>query len=123
MEEVYNRFHDRVEFFMVYVQEAHASDRWQVESNVLDNVLIKEHQTYEEREGAASACSLDLHMSIPVVVEEMDNGVDEAYAAAPDRLYFVGTDGRIGYKGGAGPWFFDVDDWEQAIGTYLERQT
>ena len=122
MEEVYNRFRERVAFFVVYVQEAHASDRWQVDSNVVDNVLIKEHLSYEEREDAASACSLDLHMSLPVLVEEMDNAVDEAYSAAPDRLYFVGADGRVAYKGGAGPWFFDVDAWEQAIEAYFEGE-
>jgi hypothetical protein len=34
MEEIYERFRDRVEFFVVYVQEAHPTDGWQTESNI-----------------------------------------------------------------------------------------
>jgi hypothetical protein len=63
----------------------------------------------------ATTCSLDLHLSMPVLVEEMDNAIDEAYGAAPERLYLIGTDGRVAYHGGAGPHLFDLEAWEQAI--------
>ena len=115
MEEIYERYKEHVEFFVIYVQEAHPTDGWQVESNVENNVLFRQHQSYEEREEVASTCSLDLRMSIPILVEEMDNGVDEAYGAAPERLYLIGADGRVAYHGGAGPHFFDLDEWEAAI--------
>ena len=120
MEEIYSQYRDRVEFFVIYVQEAHPTDGWQTDSNVAEGVLFRQHQSYEEREGVAQACSLDLHMSIPVLVEEMNNGTDEAYGAAPERLYVVGADGKVAYKGGAGPHFFDLDEWEQAIEACLK---
>jgi hypothetical protein len=115
MEEIYSRYRDRMEFFVIYVQEAHPTDGWQTDSNVAEGVLFRQHQSYQEREEVAQTCSLDLHMAIPVLVEEMDNGTDEAYGAAPERLYLIGTDGKVAYKGGAGPHFFDLDEWEQAI--------
>ena len=115
LEEIYERYKEHVEFFVIYVQEAHPTDGWQVESNVEDNVLFRQHQSYEEREEVANTCNLDLRMSIPILVEEMDNGVDEAYGAAPERLYLIGADGRVAYHGGAGPHFFDPDEWEVAI--------
>ena len=115
LEEIYERYKEHVEFFVIYVQEAHPTDGWQVESNVENNVLFRQHQSYEEREEVASTCSLDLGMSIPILVEEMDNGVDEAYGAAPERFYLIGVDGRVAYHGGAGPHFFDPDEWEAAI--------
>ena len=59
-------------------------------------------------------------MSIPILVEEINNGTDEAYGAAPERLYLIGTDGKVAYKGGAGPHFFDPDEWEQAIEACLK---
>src|SRR6266705_3209630 len=102
-------------FFVVYVQEAHPTDGWQTDSNVAEGILFRQHQSYEEREAIATTCSLDLHLSMPVLVEEMDNAIDEAYGAAPERLYLVGADGRVAYHGGAGPHFFDFDTWEQAI--------
>jgi hypothetical protein len=86
---------------VVYVQEAHPTDGWQVESNVAEEVLFRQHQRYTEREAVATTCSLDLHLSIPVLVEEMNNAIDEAYGAAPERLYLIGVDGCVAYITGA----------------------
>ena len=63
---------------------------------------------------AATFCSVR-HIEIPTLIEEMDNGVDDAYGAAPTRLYLVGADGKVAYHGGAGPHFFDVEEWGEAI--------
>ena len=120
MQEIYRQYRDHVAFFVVYVQEAHPTDGWQVESNIADGVLLRQHQSYEERETVATTCSLDLHLSIPVLVEEMNNAIDEAYGAAPERLYLIGADGRVAYKGGAGPHFFDLETWEQAIAACVQ---
>ena len=115
MTRIYQRFRDRVEFFVVYVQEAHPTDGWQTDSNLADGVLFRQHQSYSEREEVAQTCSLDLHIGLPIIVEEMDNAIDEAYGAAPERLYLVGIDGKVAYQGGAGPHFFNLDEWERAI--------
>lgn len=115
MTELYRRFSDEVEFFVVYVQEAHPTDGWQTDSNIEEGVLFRQHRSYAERESAAQSCSIDLHIGLPVIVEEMDNAIDEAYGAAPERLYLVDVDGRVAYHGGAGPHFFDLGEWEQAI--------
>ena len=120
MEEIYSQYRDRMEFFVIYVQEAHPTDGWQTDSNVAEGVLFRQHQSYEEREEVAQTCSLDLHMAMPVLIEEMNNGTDEAYGAAPERLYVIGSDGNVFYKGGAGPHFFDLDEWEQAIEACLK---
>ena len=115
MEDLYRRYRDYVAFFVVYVQEAHPTDGWQTDSNVAEGILFRQHQSYEEREAVATTCSLDLRLPLPVLVEEMDNAIDEAYGAAPERLYLIGVDGRVAYQGGAGPHFFDLAAWEQAI--------
>jgi Iodothyronine deiodinase len=120
MEAMYQRFRHQVAFFVVYVQEAHPTDGWQVDSNVQEGILYRQHQTFDEREAVAHACSLDLHLPLPILVEELDNVIDEAYGAAPERLYVVGADGRVAYQGGAGPHFFDLDEWEQAIQTCVK---
>ena len=115
MERLYSRFKDRIEFFVVYVQEAHPTDGWQVESNIKDDVFYRQHQSLDEREEAAQSCTIGLHISIPTLVEEMDNAIDESYGAAPERLYLIGKDGRVAYHGGAGPHFFDLDELDEAI--------
>ena len=123
MEDLYRRYRDYVAFFVVYVQEAHPTDGWQTDSNVAEGILFRQPQSYAEREAVATTCSLDLHLPLPVLVEEMDNAIDEAYGAAPERLYLIGADGRVAYHGGAGPYFFDLDTWVQAIATSVQAVT
>ena len=115
MEQLYSQYKDRVEFFVVYVQEAHPTDGWQVESNIDENILFRQHRNYEEREEAAQSCAIGLQISLPTLVEEMDNAIDEAYGAAPERLYLIGKGGRVVYHGGAGPHFFDLDELDEAL--------
>ncbi len=115
MNGIFRRYRDRVEFFVVYVQEAHPTDGWQTDSNIEEGVLFRQHRSYQEREDVAQSCSIDLNIGLPVLIEEMDNAIDEAYGAAPERLYLIAADGRVAYHGGAGPHFFDLDEWEAAI--------
>ena len=115
MTRIYQRFREEVEFYVVYVQEAHPTDGWQTDSNIEEGVLYRQHRSYSERESAAQSCSIDLHIGLPVIIEEMDNTIDETYGAAPERLYLVDVDGKVAYHGGAGPHFFDPDEWEEAI--------
>ena len=45
----------------------------------------------------------------------MDNVINEAYGAAPERLYLIGKDGNVFYHGGAGPHFFGLEELEETI--------
>ena len=78
-------------------------------------MLFRQHQSHDERESVAQSCSIDLQIGLPIITDEMNNAIDEAYGAAPERLYLVDINGNVAYHGGAGPHFFDLDEWEQAI--------
>ena len=47
MERLYSQYKDRMEFFVVYVQEANPTDGWQVDSNVQEEVYYRQHQSYD----------------------------------------------------------------------------
>jgi hypothetical protein len=51
-----------------------------------------------------------MKLTIPIVVDKEDNRVNEAYAGWPERLYVVGLDGKIAYKGGPGPGGFKLGE-------------
>ncbi len=38
------------------------------------------------------------------------------YAAWPERFYVIDTNGRIVYKGGMGPFYFDPDEIDEVLG-------
>ncbi len=119
MNRIYRAHRERVDFYVVYIKEIHPTDGWQVPTNERDGVLHRQHQSMEERVEVGQTCMLKLSLELPALVDEMDDAVAKAYAAMPERLYVIGTDGRIAYKGGMGPMSFDPDEWERAIARTL----
>jgi hypothetical protein len=116
---MHRKFGDRVEFFVVYIREAHPTDEWQVESNENEGVLFAQPKSLDERVEVAHACALRLELSIPTLIDNMENSTDQKYFALPDRLYLVGSDGRIVYRGAPGPFGFIATELESAIENYL----
>lgn len=88
---------------MVYICEAHPVDGWQITGNVEEGVECASPATDAERLELASTCALNLRIGLPVVIDPIDDPVAAAYGALPDRLYLIGTDGRIAYQGDEGP--------------------
>jgi hypothetical protein len=106
---MYQRYQDRASVVFVYIAEAHTTDGWQMQSNLDDDVLLANHRTLEERFAAARQGVARLGLTMHVLVDEMDDAVSEAFAAWPERIYVVGSDRRLAYVGGPGPFEFDPD--------------
>jgi type I thyroxine 5'-deiodinase len=115
LNELYRGYNDRVAFYVVYIQEAHPTDAWQLQSNIKDNVLVATTRTDAERLAVAGSCVKNLGIEFPALVDGSDDAVEVAYTGWPDRLYAVGTDGRIAYKSGPGPFGFDTDELGAAL--------
>ena len=75
----------------------------------------------DDRIEVGQTCMVKMALEMPALVDEMDDAVATAYGAMPERLYVIGTDGRIAYKGGMGPMFFRPVEWEQALEGYLDK--
>ena len=106
---------DDVEFFVVYIREAHAIDSFLPKGGGEDPVL-EDPTTLDERRAVARQCMTRLALEpIPALVDTLDDAVNRAYDAWPDRLYLIGRDGRVAYQGGPGPDGFDPDELEAAI--------
>jgi Iodothyronine deiodinase len=106
---MYRTYRDRASVVFVYIAEAHTTDGWQMESNLEEDVLVANHVTIEDRFAAARAGVERLGLTMPVLVDAMDDAVSNAFAAWPERIYVVDGDARIAYTGGPGPFEFDPD--------------
>lgn len=83
-------------------------------------MLFPEPTTLEERGALAGTCSLRLDLSIPTLIDDMANSTDLKYYALPDRLYLVGRDGKVVFRGAPGPFGFIAAELEAAIERHLE---
>ncbi len=127
---VYKKFREDVQFLMIYVREAHPTDKWWLAETKLMRLIAttsnnyasydtKEPKSIKERRLAATACREKLLEDMPVYIDNMDNQVDLAYVAWPTRVYFLGIDGKIQYDSGLGPYGVSPDELEQELSSYL----
>ena len=116
---MYRQYRDRASTVFVYIAEAHATDGWQMQSNLDDDVLLANHTTIEERFAAAREGVARLGLTMPVLVDAMDDAVSNAFAAWPERIYVVDVDGRIAFVGGPGPFEFDPEAAAAALDELL----
>ena len=123
LEELHDRYADRVAFFVVYIREAHPEDGWVLEENRLAEIALDDPTSLEERAAAAGACALRLRTRIPILIDGVDDSVALAYGGWPDRLYLIGSDGRIAFQGGRGPDGFEPSELGSAIEAELGRRS
>ena len=105
--------------YVVYIREAHPTDGRQSRANVQAEVLFKQPKTAEQRNEIAHQMCTKLELSLPCLVDGIDNKVGTAYSGMPDRLYVVGIDGKIVYKGARGPRGFKPAEAEEALDKHL----
>lgn len=129
LRDLYQQYHEQVQFLSVYIREAHPKDGWWLGAGLTGRIVkrgipktateIYDPTTIEERRSVAGQCEESLQYGIRTYVDELDDAVSKAYAAKPTRLYLVGLDGRVVYAGGLGPYGFSPGALENAIQEYL----
>ena len=82
---------------------------------------MNQPRTYEEREQLAELCTTSLQISLPTVIDKIDNAVELAYAGFPDRIYVLDSDGVVRYKTGPGPFGFKVAEATEALNRFLKE--
>ena len=85
-------------------------------SNVRDGVVFRNPRSDEERIKVADSCVRNLGIRMPALIDGIDNKVEQAYTAWPDRLYLIDKDGRVAFKSKPGPFGFHPAGREEAIG-------
>ena len=82
---------------------------------------IVDPETIEERRAAAGDCEQSLQYGVKTYVDEIDDQVNQAYAAWPTRLYLIDKNGVVKYAGGLGPFGFKPSSLKRAIQAHLKE--
>lgn len=78
-------------------------------------VSVDQPTTQEARNLVASKCCQALRLSMPLLVDTIDDQVNRAYSGFPDRLYVIDREGKVTYKGGRGPYGYRPRELEQSL--------
>jgi hypothetical protein len=116
LEQLYQTYRDRVQFLLVYIAEAHPGSilTLPTEGGGRGLQIVPPTSTVAERLHHLRQLIKLTRVSMPAVIDGEDDAVKRAYAAWPDRLYAIGVDGRVAFKGAPGPAGFKVPelaDW------------
>ena len=121
---MHRRYGDKAEFLAIYVREAHPGDGvWPSQFKNEAGIAINQPKHLDERAGVACECSKTLQISMPLLVDDVDDRVGRAFSGMPDRLYVIDRDGRVAFKSGRGPFGFKPGEMEQALVMLLLDQT
>lgn len=112
-----------MDVFAIYIREAHPADGWKMEANDNVGVSFDQPATQEARNLVASACCQALNLTMPLLVDTIDDRVNRAYSGFPDRLYLVDRHGKVVYKGGRGPYGYKPRELEQSLLMLLLDET
>lgn len=111
LQEMYEKYSDKADFYWIYIQEAHATDGRRPSRTV----KVALHKTLDDRKTAASGCSAVSPLKAPVLVDDIKDTVTKAYSALPERFFILGTEGKVLYAGGRGPHGVDLDALEKSL--------
>jgi hypothetical protein len=102
------RFSSRVDFIVIYIEEAHPRDGWATGGN---NPKIASHCALPECIVAAKMLSEVAAPACAVYSDPMDDAACRAYGALFERLNVI-VDGTVAFQGGRGPSDYRVEDVE-----------
>jgi hypothetical protein len=86
-----------------------------MDSNKEDGFVFKQPKTDGERRAAAKILVERLKYRIPVAIDPLDGRAEKAFAGWPERIYIIGRDGRVLFKGDMGPFGFKPDRAEARL--------
>lgn len=118
---LYERYHNGVEFLLVYVREAHGAQSWQSTINEREGIDLPDPTTFEQKRSYATACVRKLKIPFVAVVDGLDRATEQAYSGWPSRLYLIDRQGRIAFNSPLDELNFDASKLESALG-HVARQ-
>ena len=91
------KYADRIDFLIIYIKEAHASDEWALERYNKD-VCYRQPRNLPQRLAIAKDLIKNMEPSCPLVVDTMANEASLHYVAWPERLFVI-KDGVVVFQG------------------------
>ena len=89
MEKLYIQYGGRASFFIVYTREAHPSDGWNVQRNEDEQIFVRQPADLIARRDVAARAKAYLHITIPVLVDEMDDRAAKQYNGSPNATVIL----------------------------------
>ena len=103
MRRLWERYGDRVRFYVVYTREAHpmndpspyTGEEWDVWINKFAGVRLEDPDSYAERRDLAEESKRRLEIPLAMLVDDMENTAWRLYGSAPSPAFVIDRDGEV----------------------------
>jgi tetratricopeptide (TPR) repeat protein len=112
---LFDKFHDRALFLLVYIREAHTDASWKSTANQREGIEQPDAATFDQKRAYASSCLRTLAIKCEAVVDGIDDAVDKSYQAWPSRVYLIGSSGKVLFNSVLDQLQFDPAALENAL--------
>jgi len=87
MNDLFEDYRDEdVEFFLVYVREAHPGEN------------LPAHESYDDKERAAELLRDEEEVEMPILVDDVDGSIHRDYGRMPNSTYIIDKSGRVAFR-------------------------
>ena len=118
VEAIAGRHSSKVALHHVYILEAHADDEWKDPDNAADGICYRKPRNLQQRISIARSFATDSNIPFDrIVVDSMENIVELAYDARPEKLVVV-RDGLIVFTSGIGPYQYSASQ----LAAFLDQE-
>jgi peroxiredoxin len=95
LEKLAKDYSTRATVLVVYTREAHAVGEWEVDRNKEDNIAVEQPKTDAERKTLATQAVSTLKITVPVLLDDMENSTAKAYGLTPNGAVIINRDGSV----------------------------
>jgi hypothetical protein len=85
----------RVQVMVIYTKEAHPKGEWEVERNRDSDIEIEQHKDLDAREEMALKARAELKLTVPILIDTMDNATAKTYGLGPNGAVVIGRDLKV----------------------------
>jgi Spy/CpxP family protein refolding chaperone len=95
LEEIYRDFGPKITFFVIYTKEFHAADEGEVDRNKDSDISVQQPKSLADRVKLGKQTRDGLKLTIPFLVDLIENTTVAAYGAGENAAFVIGGDGKI----------------------------
>jgi protein CpxP len=95
MEQLKNQMSAAATFLLVYTKEAHPAGGWEIDRNKDEKISVEPHGSVNDRRAAAMKAREGLKITLPILLDEMDDSVSAGLGAGENSLVIIGRDGTL----------------------------
>lgn len=98
LEKLAKDYNTRATFLIIYTREAHAVGEWEVDRNKQEEIAVEQPKTDADRKAQAGQAANALKITLPVLIDTMDNATARSYGLTPNGAVVINRDGTIAAK-------------------------